>query len=513
MNGCLIFNVNGIVMDRLGGAHRIASHLRVQGWDCEVIDFFNNWTMDELMELCYSRIDSNTKFIGFSYIFSLDAQRPEIIKFTAWLKQTYPTILIISGSQTTLVDNPNVDYHVTGYGELALDTILKYKFGNGEPPTYDILKRYKTKVINALHNYPAYPWTDPYIMYEDRDFIHHNEWGKIEFSRGCKFKCAYCSYPVLGVKGDYTRDAESARKQMQESFDRFGITNWVVSDETFNDRTEKITKFADMVETLSFNPYFSGYIRADLLVSRPQDREELLRMRFLGHFYGIETFNHKSAKSIKKGMHPAKLQEGMIEIKKFFKQHVGMKYRGHMAFIIGLPHETVETVEQTIKWLRINWVDQAASANPLQIGTNDDYRSSEMSLDYKRFGYREMPDAEFPEFIFNKPEPTEKTLVLDNDFLRKTETMNKGIVWENDYMNVFEASKLVEKMQHVYIIGKHSMERLDPFLMSSILCDDNGEPLSLDRKLKLMAHSSTSAYRSYNMFVENYKIKKINYKK
>lgn len=501
-------------MDRLGGAHRIATHLRNQNWDCEVIDFFNHWTFEELQELCRSRIDSKTKFIGFSYIFSLDAQRPDVIQFTAWLKQKYPELLIISGSQTTLVDNENVDYHVTGYGESALDAILKYKFGNGSPPVHDTLRfGYKTKVINALHNYPAYPWNDPIIMYEDRDFIHHNEWGKIEFSRGCKFKCAYCSYPVLGVKGDYSRDSESARKQIQETYDRFGITNWVVSDETFNDRTEKITKFADMVETLSFKPYFSGYIRADLLVSRDKDREELLRMGFLGHFYGIETFNYESAKSIKKGMHPAKLQEGIIEVKNFFKKHVGTKYRANMAFIIGLPHETVETVEETIKWLRTNWIDQVASANPLQIGTLDDYRSSEISMDYKKYGYREMPEAKFPEFVFDKTEPTEKILVLDNDFLEKTETMNKGIVWENDHMNAFEASDLAEKIQHVYIVGKHSMERLDPFLMSSILCDDSGEPLDLDKKLKLIAHSSGPTYRNFSKFVENYKIKKVNYKK
>jgi radical SAM superfamily enzyme YgiQ (UPF0313 family) len=507
MNHCLIFNVNGTVMDRLGGAHRIASHLRSQEWDCEVIDFFNSWSLEELAELMNSRITQNTKFVGFSYIFSLDATHPLVKDFTAWIKKHHPDLLVISGSQTTLVDNEYVDYHVTGYGEYALDTILKYKFSNGPAPIFDSMKiNYRTKVVNALHNYPAYPFRNPIIKYEARDFMNENEWGKIEFSRGCKFKCAYCSYPVLGVKGDYSRDAESAKIQLQETYDQFGITNWVVSDETFNDRTEKITKFADMVETLNFDPYFSGYIRADLLVSRPKDREELLRMRFLGHFYGIETFNHESAKSINKGMDSQKLQNGILEVKEFFKKNVGKYYRGQMAFIVGLPHETKQSIENTLKWLKANWIDQVASANPLQIGTLDDYRSSEMAVDYKKYGYREMPNATYPEYDFIKS-------IHNDNLLYKSEMMNRGVVWENDFMNVFEASDLAERFQYeVYKIGNHSIERLDPFLMSELLCHNDGNPLNLEEKLKLMSHLASPNYRSYTTFVENYKQKKLNYK-
>lgn len=508
MNHCLIFNVNGTVIDRGAGGHRIASHLRNEGWDCEVIDFFSNWDEVEIKELFKSRINNNTKFIGLSYLFSLDANNPSMAIFTKWVKETYPQLLIISGSQTTLIDDVHVDYHVTGYGEYALDAILKYEFSNGPAPNIDKLRiHYHTKVVNALHNYPAYPFRDPIIRYEDRDFMHKDEWGKIEFSRGCKFKCAYCSYPVLGVKGDYTRDVESARTQLQDAYDRFGITNWVVSDETFNDRTEKITKFADMIEELDFVPYFSGYIRADLLVSRPKDREELLRMRFLGHFYGIETFNHESAKSIKKGMDPKKLQKGILEVKEFYKKHVGKQYRAQMAFIAGLPHETKESIGETVKWIKNNWIDQVASANPLQIGTLDDYRSSDMAVDYAKYGYTELKDAKFPEYEFVDNVST------NDDLLHKTEMMNKGIVWQNEHMNVFEAAEYARQIHNVYQISTFNMERLDPFLLSNIICKDDGTPLDLNEKLKVMAHTASKYYSNYEVFVKNYIRKKLDYTK
>jgi hypothetical protein len=56
------------------------------------------------------------------------------------------------------------------------------------------------------------------------------------------------------------------------------------------------------------------------------------------------------------------------------------------------------------------------------------------------------------------------------------------------------------------------MERLDPFLLSNLLCHDDGTPLNLDEKLKLMAHLSGPYYDNYEKFVENYKRKKLDYK-
>ena len=109
------------------------------------------------------------------------------------------------------------------------------------------------------------------IKYEDRDFIKSTEWLTIEFARGCIFKCPYCTFPILGVKFDPSRDSEDAYTQLQDAYDRYGVTNYFVSDETFNDKPEKIAKFADMAERLSFNPWYSGFIRADLMVSRGQE--------------------------------------------------------------------------------------------------------------------------------------------------------------------------------------------------------------------------------------------------
>ena len=74
---CLLFNLNGKLRQRTSGVHRIASHLRQQNWDAEVIDFAAFWTLEQLQELCRKRITSDTKWIGFSHIWQLDEETVE----------------------------------------------------------------------------------------------------------------------------------------------------------------------------------------------------------------------------------------------------------------------------------------------------------------------------------------------------------------------------------------------------------------------------------------------------
>ena len=216
-----------------------------------------------------------------------------IDKFAIWFKKNYPDIKIIWGGGYIIpTDVDSIDFYITGYGENALLNLLKVISRNSLVQSITFDSRFKNKkVICADKTCPAFPMHQLSNTFEDRDFLLPEEWGHIELSRGCIFKCKFCSYPVLGVKGDYTQDAEDFRKSLQINYDRYGISNYYVVDETFNDSTAKISKYADQVEKLSFVPFFSGFIRADLLITRPEDRHHLMRMNFLGHYYGIESFN------------------------------------------------------------------------------------------------------------------------------------------------------------------------------------------------------------------------------
>lgn len=428
---CLLFNVasgtNNVGNGRSVGVYRIAHHLRENGWDVEVIDFATAWTLEELCELARSRIDANTKFIGFSHMYSVWSTTLE--EFSKWLKLAYPTIDLISGSGVApQFKSVYLDYYIQGFGEHALLELLKWLYSNSVRPRFDISKANNKHLISSNDQYPAYPLKSLNVIYEDRDYIQSNEWLGIEFARGCKFACDFCNFPVLGVKGDYSRDAEDFRWQIQDAYDRFGVTNYLVADETFNDRTDKITKFADVVEGLNFSPWFSGFIRPDLIISRSRDKEELLRMNFLGHHYGVESFNHEAVKSVGKGMHPDKIKQGLIDVKNYFETHGSNRYRSLLTFIIGLPGETASDLESTTQWLLSNWQGQSWTPFVLEIPVGELNRKSKMSMDYERYGYRRYQgqgrDIEY----------------------KQARVSNELLVWENDQLNYFQAYDIFESM-------------------------------------------------------------------
>lgn len=484
MNHALIFNVHNLGHRRTPGPHRIATVLRNEGWDIEVIDFASMWPLDKLQELTRLRITQGTAFFGFGVMFDMwGASNME--EFSAWLKQEYPHIKQVIGGQWPPVhDSNHIDYYITGYAENAMLQLSKVLTKEQPISAIAFDPKYlgsKKKVISGNKFYPSFPMKSLTIRYEERDYIMSTEWLTIEAGRGCKFQCPYCTYPILGVKEDYSRDAADFAEQLQDTYDRFGVTNYFVADETFNDATEKIIKFADAVSTLTFKPWFTGFIRADLLVSRRQDWEPLHRMGFYGHFYGIETMNHATAKSIKKGMKPEKLLAGLLEVKDYFKNTGDGLYRGLIAQVVGLPHETKDTLAKAFKWLEDNWQGEAINLTALDIPLDDTVDVlSEMSINWEAFGYTKVSD-------------TVPQLDLKNFIVGQT-IMNSKLHWKNEHMDYVEASKIADDF-------KCSAEDRELFGVNPWGLDYFTHYMPLDRALTMRQRRSTK--ESFDSHVAN----------
>jgi len=371
-------------VSRHAGSHRMATFLRQQGMDIEVIDFIPSWTFDEFKELVRSRIKPTTRFIGLGSIDYLNT--PTLQLCFAWFKQIYPDILMITGSaQFYSLHLIPADYMVVGFGEYAILEILKGTAKYEEK----VLDHHgnKIKVVYAMRDYPAFPMSNLSIDYEKRDFLQPYESVTMETSRGCVFKCSFCTFSILGVKADHTRSPEDFRDNLQRNYDNFGIYRYSIADETFNDRSDKIIKYADVVEKLAFEPNFGGYIRADLLHTRPADIEHLARMNFNAHHYGIESFNRPSAAAIGKGMEPEKLKQSILETKQYMMKHTGF-FKGTISFIVGLPHETTETLNETKQWCDTNWEKENVAYIPLYMASDyDNVKQSVLTTTYEQQGY------------------------------------------------------------------------------------------------------------------------------
>ena len=383
---------------RTSGTYRVATYLReTYDLNVEVVDYLHSWTYEELVEIVDSRVDRNTKLVGVGGIFYLNT--PNIASIFQYVKENYD-VVTVAGSQGlwSIASIPNIDYAIVGYGELGISAVLA---GN---PIYSEKSVYPggptVKVVECMDTkeYNAFPWKNIGIGYEKRDFVRSEETLSFETSRGCRFQCAYCNFPILGVKDDHTRSAEDFERDLKRNYDTWGTTDYIVTDDTFNDYTDKITKYADVVQDLSFEVDFTGYIRADLMTQRKGDLEQLARMRFNSHLYGIESTNRESAKAMGKGGDPKKILDGILEAKEYMLKQTGY-YRGEMSFIWGLPYETRETLDWTFDWIDKNWQKEAMSMFDLSIpmaGPHAIIRSNILSTNLDKYNYRKAQPIEIP---------------------------------------------------------------------------------------------------------------------
>lgn len=435
----LIFSARSDIQDRANGAHRIATVLRQNDMDVEVIDFAAMWPLAALQEFAKKSIKSSTIFIGFSTFFSF--WNTVLQDFVDWLKKKYPNITLIVGGQNVLLTKAsNIDIWVDSFGELAIIDIVKNLAGNSTKNiVFDSSLSGSRKVVRALTAYPAVNMGDYSVLLEKRDYVQPYEWLTIEFARGCRFKCAFCNFPILGVKEDVSRTSESVEREIKFNFDNFGVTRYCVADETFNDRTEKVIKFADVVEKVDFDPFFCGFIRADLFPSNPEMVTQLARMNFGGQYYGIETFTKKAGVLVGKGMEPEKLKQCLLDTRKYMVAN-STAYRGTISLIVGLPGETRDTWQETKQWLFDNWTSDALVVFPLDI--QDTNRTSKLtnvssfSVHLQKYGIRRMQ--------------RNSTAISNEKFfstLEQGKYYDVPFMWEHDGMDIHEANLLATEMQ------------------------------------------------------------------
>jgi hypothetical protein len=495
----LMFNFSTNNAGRTNGVYRIAQVLRENNWEVEVIDFARFWTLEQLKEVTRQRVDIHTKFIGISQMFS--GQDPKMIySLCKWIKTEYPTLIIIHGSSSKQIQKcESVDYWIYGYSDSAIITLLKYCFSNGPRPKFDIIfdTADSRKMIDANNNYVSLEMADNIIEYEERDFIAPNEFLYMQFSRGCKFSCKFCNSPFIGLRDDYTLEQSQFEYQMKRNYDMFGTRYYMSSDETFNDRTEKISKYADVVEKLDFKPYFGGFIRLDLLIAK-QQHEELARMGYLAHYYGVESFNKQSMSAMGKGMNPDKIKQGLLDTRDRLNQLSDNKYRGTTSIICGLPGESPESFMDGIRWLDENWRGQSVNMFSLEIFNGELFKPSPLSMDYKKYGYKEM-----------SPGSISKHKSMDIFASTSMGSIDQKVLWENEYYNSFTAQQGVnDAWEYLNPLENSS---LDTFTVGYTGNDD------LDTRLSLKRSSSTTHGHRINIarneLVKDYIEKKLNYVK
>jgi len=393
----LLTNVASPIWQRSIGAYQVASHCRKSNISCQVIDFTDLFKVEELEKILLSCISDNTLALGISTTFYynkdtrakfISAQRHfnqilpnNLRELLKKIKTMFPNLQITGGGANSyqIEGDELFDVIFHGYSEQSVaEYLMSLK---GEIPKRLWPKKNNQIIIDgkAAH----FDITTLDHKWHIDDCVLPGETLPIEISRGCIFKCNFCSYPLNGKKKfDYLRDPDLIKEELIYNYENFGTTNYFFTDDTFNDSTLKVEALHKAITNLPFKIKFVTYLRLDLLNAHKEQIPLLKEMGLGSCFFGIETLNHSSGKSIGKGMKPELVKEFLLDL---YYNHWNEEIPFTCSFIIGLPGETVESIRETHEWCKSTPFNDLWF--PLFIKTKSHYKS-EFDSNYKDYGYQ-----------------------------------------------------------------------------------------------------------------------------
>ena len=153
---------------------------------------------------------------------------------------------------------------------------------------------------------------------------------------------------MLGKKkGTYVRDIQMIRDEMIFNHDMFGTTNYMLTDDTFNDTPEKVEAWADMVGSLPFKIQYVTYLRVDLIHRFPHTAKLLQDTGLLATHFGIESLTPKASNLIGKAWSGKHARDFVPELT---KNIWGDKINVFISLIAGLPYETPDDWQTAGEW-------------------------------------------------------------------------------------------------------------------------------------------------------------------
>jgi hypothetical protein len=388
------------------GAYRIATELNNSGYTVAVIDYVHLLSCDELITTISKHLDNTTLWVGISSTFlfdfdlmhSFDIQKmyqnielTTIDKLYSYIKQNSNAKIVFGGAKAQIHHfDSRVDYYISGYADNSIIDVTDHISGKRKSP----MALNWTKLNDGSIFIDSIKYEEPDINHIDINWNLPNfnllpqEGIPLEFARGCIFKCKFCSYPLLGKKkGTYVRDLSKVRDEMIQLWETNKTDTFYITDDTFNDDNDKIMDIHKLFTSLPFKPKFTAFLRLDLINRFPEQADILLESGLIGNWFGIESFNHRSAKSIGKGLHPDKVKETLSWVKDKWKGKVNTT----VGLILGLPHDTYEYFDELFQYIHSSdYKADRTTFSPLYIADKTrgyNPYASEFSKNYEQYGY------------------------------------------------------------------------------------------------------------------------------
>lgn len=258
----------------------------------------------------------------------------------------HPTIL---PKQT--LENKNIDFIVRGEGEITFPLLIK-AIKNKE--SIHNIKGVGYKDISGIHinetsnyvnlnNLPDLPY---YLLDMNKYITKRDSFQRcltLETSRGCPHNCSFCSNPVIHKKKWRCLNVENIIKKLNYLQSRFNLDGIIFQEDNFFVNMKRIEEFCGKISMNNIG--WKANCRIKYLLNKDQSFLEMLEMagcRVLQ--FGVESGSDRILSLLNKGLSV----DDILEVnKKLAKTNILCRYN----FIIGLPTETEEEIQRTLKFI------------------------------------------------------------------------------------------------------------------------------------------------------------------
>jgi anaerobic magnesium-protoporphyrin IX monomethyl ester cyclase len=266
------------------------------------------------------------------------------------VKQTFPKIITLMGgphvsfdAENTLALYPGIDLVVKGEGEATVPellgviqtpekwhTIPGIAFKQGEQIITTALRPF-------IQDLDALPLPARHLLPMSR----YQALGypvSIITSRGCPNQCIFClGRKMVGQKVRF-RSAVHIVDEIEE-LQTFGISFINIADDLFTASKRRVAAFCNELMKRNVEIFWSAFSRVNTI-----DTQTLKLMKSAGCHsvsFGIESGNPEMLQRVKKGITIAQAKKAAIAC-----QEAGI--RGHASFMVGLPGETLDTMNDSL---------------------------------------------------------------------------------------------------------------------------------------------------------------------
>ena len=245
----------------------------------------------------------------------------------------------------TIYENPFIDYVIIGEAEFTLKEILEGVpnneiLGSCYRENFQPIKNEKRPFIENLDELPF-----PARHLVDNSIYRRPDNGKVQavvkVARGCPFHCFFClATPVSGAKVR-KRSPENIVAELKECVEKYNIRNFLFWSDIFNLDREWTLELCKKIIESGLKITWSSNTRADTM------DDEMAKMMYKSGCrlvsIGVESGSQKMLDKIGKKITLYNIRNTVKILKK-------NKIKIYNYFVIGLPWETEETVEETIKF-------------------------------------------------------------------------------------------------------------------------------------------------------------------